>query len=420
MFSDGIRRALGPVLRTVANAAVEKTVAPPLQPAAKAVTNFAVSSFERGTSPLVALNPPPVALTPNVQGDTNMTPGEWLIVSTPENVYQRPGPSAESGQGVLFYKGTKLQVAAPPDNGPAVRGDFVYVQDANRQQQGWVRMSLTKEMTAADTKTYRAGRNQTDAADKFQDIYVNQFDAEKQVGGDGSNANCGPTSTLMAMQNEGLDIPSIPGIEHNGTAGADVQAVRYWGNHESDTDSDGVMTTDANETVYSLKSENSQYTGFPDVKNAVEAAGGTCEDVAADSESIRKAIDPGGMSVVISGTFVEPPAQAPPGTPAGLVGPNNVLYKESDTPGVAATGKDGLPIVVQDTKGDTWARGGGAKEHLVAVVGVTPEGNFIVCDPASDCRTPIEVTAEELDAFMRDNAGAIGISGPATEPAAEA
>ncbi|WP_147447125.1 C39 family peptidase [Corallococcus sp. CA054B] len=393
MFSDGIRRALGPVLRTVANAAVEKGVAPPLQPAAKAVANFAVSSFERGTSPKVVLNPPPVVVqrppvdltpTPNVQGDQNMAPGEWLIVSSPENVYLRPGPSAESGQSVLFYKGTKLQVATPPDNGPAVRGDFVYVQDANRQKQGWVRMSHTAEMTEADTKTYRASRNQSDAADAYQGIYVNQFDAETQVGGDGRNANCGPTATLMAFLKQGLEIPSIPGITHNGTAGADVQAVRYWGNRLTDTNSDGVTTNPQGGTEYSLTTENSQYTGFQDVKNAVTAARGSWAKVDANSESIKEAIE-SGMSVVISGNFVEAPAQGSENTD---------------------------PVV----KSDTWAQGGGAQEHLVAVVGMTPEGNFIVCDPAAAVRTPLEVTPAELDAFMRGNAGAIGIYDPTPGP----
>ncbi|MHA7632486.1 SH3 domain-containing protein [Corallococcus sp. M7] len=392
MFSDGIRRALGPVLRTVANAAVEKTVAPPLQPAAKAVANFAVSSFERGTAPRVVLNPPPVILQrpavdltpPNAQGDGTLGAGDWLNVSASDGVYLRPGPSAESDKGILYGTGTKLKIIAPPDGGPAVQGDFAYVQDA-RGRQGWVRAANTREMTADEVKTYRAARNQSDAADAYQDIYVNQFDAETQVGDkEGRNANCGPTATLMAFLNEGLEIPSIPGIEHNGTAGADVQAVRYWGNRVSDPDTDGVTTNDAGETVYALGWENSQYTGFEDVKNAVTAARGSWAKVAANSEGIQKAIE-SGMSVVISGTFVE----------------------------AAAEGSENADPVV---KSDTWAQGGGATDHLVAVVGMTPEGNFIVCDPAVEVRTPIEVTPEELDAFMRGNAGAIGIYDPTPGP----
>ncbi|NRD53475.1 C39 family peptidase [Corallococcus exiguus] len=394
MFSDGIRRALGPVLRTVANTAVEKAVAPPLQPAAKAVANFAVSSFERGTSPRVVLNPPPVVVQrppvdltpPNAQGDGKSGEGDWLNVSSSDGVYLRPGPSAESGQSVLYGTGTKLKVIAPPDNSAAVQGEFVYVQDA-RGRQGWVRAAKTSEMSTDEVAKYRAARHQSDAADTYQDIYVNQFDAETQVGGDGRNANCGPTATLMAFLNEGLVIPSIPGITHNGTAGADVQAVRYWGNTASDKGSDGVTTNAAGETVYSLTTENSQYTGFQDVKNAVTAARGSWAKVGANSESIKEAID-SGMSVVISGNFVETPAQAPEGS------------------------ENADPVL----KSDTWAQGGGAQEHLVAVVGVTPEGNFIVCDPAVDVRTPIEVTPEELDAFMRGNAGAIGIYDPTPGP----
>ncbi|MBN8466742.1 C39 family peptidase [Corallococcus exiguus] len=390
MFSEGIRRALGPVLRTVANTAVEKTVAPPLQPAAKAVANFAVSSFERGSSPRVVLNPPPVVVQrppvdltpPNAQGDGTLGEGDWLNVNSTDGVYLRPGPSAESGQSILFGTGAKLKVIAPPDNGAAVQGEFVYVQDA-RGRQGWVRAAKTQEMSADEVTNYRAARNQSDAADKYQGIYVNQFDAETQVGGDGRNANCGPTATLMAFLNEGLDIPSIPGITHNGTAGADVQAVRYWGNRVSDPSSDGVTTTNG-ETQYSLTTENSQYTGFQDVKNAVTAARGSWAKVDANSESIKEAIE-SGMSVVISGNFVEAPAQG---------------------------SENADPVV----KSDTWAQGGGAQEHLVAVVGVTPEGNFIVCDPAAEVRTPLEVTPGELDAFMRGNAGAIGIYDPTPGP----
>ncbi|CAM4138434.1 SH3 domain-containing protein [Corallococcus exiguus] len=429
MFSDGIRRTLGPLLRTVANTTVEKVVAPPLQPAAKAVTNFAVSSFERGTSQPVVLNPPvirqatPTVVTPpsppNVQGDGNLGAGDWLNVT--QGVNQRQGPGTEFAKNTTFGVGTKLKVIAPPDNGAVRQKDFVYVENS-KGQKGWVHTDYVGELSADDLSKYqaelsnqRAGNHQTDAADEYQDIYVNQFDAETQVGGDGRNANCGPASTLMAMRNEGLDIPSIPGITHNGTAGADVQAVRYWGNTGSDNGSDGVTTNDAGETVYSLTTENSQYTGFEDVKNVVTAARGSWAKVAANSESIQQAIE-SGMSVVISGTFVETPKQAPEGTPPALVGPDNVLYLDSNKDGAPDTNNQGQPIIDRMNKGDTWARGGGAREHLVAVVGVTPEGNFIVCDPAVEVRTPIEVTPAELDAFMRGNAGAIGIYDPTPGP----
>ncbi|RKH66195.1 hypothetical protein D7X96_22110 [Corallococcus interemptor] len=386
MSTDGIRRALGPLLRTVANTAVEKAVAPPLQPAAKAVTNFAVSSFERGRSPLVALSPPPPPPAPQVDG--KLEAGDWLSVTDKDGANQRQRPTTKSGINTTFTEGTLLKIIPPPDNGAVSQEGFVYVESRSGKQ-GWVHESLVGEVSeefvnqvkADELAKKRAENHQTDAADAYQGIYVNQFDAEKQVGDPSArNANCGPASTLMALRNEGLTLPPIPDVTSSGTAGDEVQAARYWGS--TNTGNDGVTTNDAGETVYALGEENSLYTGFKNVRNAVTAAGGTCEDVAANSASIKTAIE-SGMSVVISGNFVEPSAQDP----------------------------EGAPVL----KGDTWEQGGGAEEHLVAVVGMTPEGNFIVCDPASACRTPIEVTAEELDAFMRGNAGAIGIAGPATE-----
>ncbi|CAM4138346.1 C39 family peptidase [Corallococcus exiguus] len=395
MFSDGIRRALGPVLRTVANTAVEKAVAPQLQPAARAVANFAVSSFERGTSPLVALNPPP---PPTPQVDGKLEAGDWLTVTVNDGVNQRKDAGKTSKLLTTFPRGTMLKIAAPPENGAVVQNNFVYVE-SNTGQKGWVFKDYVGEISAEvaekaladELAKARAANHQTDAADAYQDIYVNQFDAEKQVGDEtGRNANCGPASTLMALRNEGLVIPSIPDITHDGSAGADVQAVRYWGNSETDPATDGVTTNEAGETVYALGWENSQYTGFEDVSNAVAAAGGSSKDVSADSASIRKAIE-SGMSVVVSGTFVETPAQASEGS------------------------EDAEPVL----KGDTWEQGGGATDHLVAVVGMEGD-DFIICDPASDCGTPIQVSAAELDAFMRGNPGAIGISGPTPGPGSEA
>jgi hypothetical protein len=437
MSTDGIRRALGPLLRTVANTAVEKAVAPTLQPAAKAVANFAVSSFERGRSPLVALNPPPppVVMAPPVivqaqptvvtpptstpQVDGKLEAGDWLSVTEKDGANQRQKPTTKSGINTTFAEGTLLKIVAPPDNGAVSQEGFVYVESRSGQQ-GWVHESLVGEVStefveqvqADELAKKRAENHQTDAADAYQGIYVNQFDAEKQVGdASARNANCGPASTLMAMRNEGLTLPPIPDVTSSGTAGDEVQAARYWGS--SNAGSDGVTTNDAGETVYALGEENSLYTGFNNVRNAVTAAGGTCEDVAADSASIKTAIE-SGMSVVISGNFVETPKQAPEGTAPELVGPDNVLYRDSDKDGLPDM-RNGEPVIDRLDKGDTWERGGKAEEHLVAVVGMTPEGNFIVCDPASECRTPIEVSPAELDAFMRGNAGAIGIAGPATE-----
>jgi hypothetical protein len=70
-----------------------------------------------------------------------------------------------------------------------------------------------------------------------QDFYIHQTNAEMEVSftnakgtsmaGNGGNANCGPSSLAMAFRLEGLELPAIPGVTHNGTDGADVLAARF-------------------------------------------------------------------------------------------------------------------------------------------------------------------------------------------------
>ncbi|MCK6509161.1 SH3 domain-containing protein [Myxococcota bacterium] len=289
--------------------------------------------------------------------------GEFLKTTDALNLRSVPTTQGNTPLTVI-PNGATLQVTPDPVTGETRRDGFVHV--THNGQSGWV----SEQYTQATTPPNPADIASVESASAH---YINQFTAETQVGGDGRNANCGPTSTLIAMRSQGLEIPGIPGIEGNGTDGAAVQATRYHMYNGVDNNRDGV---NADGTSYSLNgagNENSTYTGFGGIERAVAAAGGTTAMInPATAENIATAIQ-NGQSVVISGNFL-------------------------DSEG--------------NVKTDTWAQGGGAKEHLVAITGMTADGNFIVCDPAHPSSAPIIATPEQVNSFMSGNAGAIAIDGP--------
>ncbi|NTX34438.1 SH3 domain-containing protein [Myxococcus sp. CA033] len=420
-MTDAIRRSLGPVIRTVGNVAIEKTVPPPLQQVAKAAMNFAVSSFEqaRPARAQVSLEvPPPPVTNASVQGNDRLEVGDKLQVESGIGVNLRERPLASSRDLGGFRNGERLEVIAPPQGSPEQAG-FVYVRGPDGST-GWVSTSFTRELTEAEAAQAPVAvgtpsDENTAASAEYQDVYVDQFGAEGDVGGDGENANCGPSATLTALRNEGLEIPPIPDLvttHGQDTTGAEVQAVRYWGNHENDSGDDGVSTNDQGEVVYAL-GENGSYTGTTDIEHAVTAAGGTFYRPAANPGAIADAIRDG-STVVISGSFYEY-STATDLTPEALRAPEGRVYVDDNGDFLPDETAPGEYTLATEKKKDTWTQGGGAIEHFVAVVGVTDEGNFIVCDPAHPSKAPIEVSPEKLDAFMRGNRSAIAIDGPTTE-----
>ncbi|MFY2563536.1 SH3 domain-containing protein [Corallococcus terminator] len=423
-MTDAIRRGLGPVIRTVANAAIEKTVPPPLQPVAKAAMNFGVSSFEQAnrSRSRVSLDvpppPPPAEAFGGGQGNATLEVGDKLQVDSGIGVNLRASPDASSADLGGFNNGARLEVIAPPQGSPEQAG-FVYVRGPDGST-GWVSTEFTRELTEAEAAQAPVaagvpGSDNTEAAAEYQDVYVDQFGAEGDVGGDGENANCGPSATLTALRNEGLEIPAIPDLvttTGQGTTGADVQAVRYWGNHENDSGDDGVGTNDQGEVVYAL-GENGSFTGTTDIENAVTAAGGTFYRPGTNPEAIAEAIRDG-STVVVSGSFFEY-SSATDQTPEALRAPEGRVYVDANGDSLPDANAAGEFTLATEKKTDTWAQGGGAIEHFVAVVGMTDEGNFIVCDPAHPSKAPIEVSPEKLDAFMRGNRSAVAIDGPTTE-----
>lgn len=185
-------------------------------------------------------------------------------------------------------------------------------------------------------------------------IHVNQFAAELQVGLDGANSNCGPTSIVIAMKALGIDVNAIPGapLRHDGDA---VQAVRYWAYNGVDDSRDGVGGGG-----YS-NAENAGYTEWSGLLRGAQRSGAQANMITASPSAIAAALEQG-KSIVISGLF----------------------------------------------NANSWQARGGATYHLVAVTGMTPDGGFIVNDPCYD--GPIAVTASQLAEFMAGNAGAMALS----------
>jgi hypothetical protein len=294
--------------------------------------------------------------------------GEYVRATDALNLRSVPTTAGNEPLAVI-PQGTRLEVT-PDANGNTRQDGFVHVSwnDNGTQRDGWVSEQYTRAASAPGSQS------EADTLEHARDIHINQFDAEPQVGGDGKNANCGPTSVVIALRDQGLELPPIPGQPHNGTNGADIQAARFHMYNGVDSARDGVELRDPNNPDAGYQyapmsgkgNENSQYTYFTEVDNAVSAAGGHSEYIGSDAASVAQALEDG-KSVVLSGTFVENGTE----------------------------------------KTDTWTRGGGAEEHVVAVTGVTEDGNFIVCDPA--LRAPVIATPEQLEAFMRGNAAAMAI-----------
>jgi hypothetical protein len=196
-----------------------------------------------------------------------------------------------------------------------------------------------------------------------QMIHINQFDAEKLVGGDGANANCGPTALTIALHGIGLPVAGETASSSNGEM---VDLARR--SMIRDAYRDGV---DANGSR--AEYEHNSYTNFTDLKNGVQAAGARCALIGPNAESIRSALL-SNSKVVISGTFA---------------------------------GKSPLPWT-GDRGHDNQSAPGGATAHFVTITGYDLQRDlFIVNDPAR--RTPLVVTGASLESFMRGNAGALSI-----------
>lgn len=195
-------------------------------------------------------------------------------------------------------------------------------------------------------------------------VHINQFSAEKAEGGDGINADCGPTSLVMALHSLGLNVRGANSSSSNGDL---IDLARK--SMATDASRDGI-----DKNGNRSDAEHNTFTNFNDLIKGAEAAGATARRITPASSSIKNALL-NGSKVIVSGTFV---------------------------------GKDPLPWT-GDSGVDNNKAPGNATKHIIAVTGYNQsQGKFIVDDPAR--KSTLLVTASELEAFMNGNAGALAIS----------
>ncbi len=196
-----------------------------------------------------------------------------------------------------------------------------------------------------------------------QGLQINQFAADKEMGGDGVNSNCGPTALVMALRGLGL---SFKGDSDSASNGSEVDLARRM--MVADKARDGVDSRGNR-----AENELNSYTDFDDLARGVQAAGGSSQMIGENAASIRSALM-SGARVVISGTFA---------------------------------GKTPLPWT-GDRGPDNHSAPGGATKHIVTVSGYDSQTNsFIINDPAR--LTPLRVSSAALDNFMDGNAGAMAV-----------
>lgn len=192
---------------------------------------------------------------------------------------------------------------------------------------------------------------------------INQFDGERQVGGDGINSNCGPTSLVMALHQQGL---RVAGETAGMSSGKAIELARK--SMAANSSYDGLTSRGKRS-----EAENNVYTDFDDLARGATAAGARTQMLTPTTSAISRAIE-GGSGVIVSGTFA---------------------------------GKSPLPWT-GDRGPDNKSAPGNAGSHIVLVSGYNNSSNsFTVNDPARN--KPIQVSAAALSSFMDGNAGAIAI-----------
>jgi Peptidase_C39 like family len=193
--------------------------------------------------------------------------------------------------------------------------------------------------------------------------HINQFLAELQVGGDGANADCGPTSLIMALHQLGLRVAGETSGTNDGEA---VDLARL--SMVTSSARDGV---DANGNR--VDAEHSTYTNFGDLARGAAAAGAKSQTITASAAGIQSALQ-SGASVIASGTFA---------------------------------GKYPLPWT-GDRGIDNNTAPGHATAHLIEISAYDPSSNtFTIHDPARV--QAIQVSAAALEQFMAGNAGAMAL-----------
>ena len=194
--------------------------------------------------------------------------------------------------------------------------------------------------------------------------HINQFEADVANGGDGINADCGPTSLAMALHALGL---KVPGEDKANTNGDVIDLARA--SMVSDPSRDGV-----DDSGQRSDSEHNTFTNFDDLVRGARASGATVTTLTPNATSIRNALE-SGAKVIVSGTF---------------------------------TGKTPVPWT-GDRGVDAASAPGFATDHIIAITGYDEKsGQFTVSDPARS--KPFTIGSGTLMYFMEGNAGALALS----------
>jgi hypothetical protein len=194
--------------------------------------------------------------------------------------------------------------------------------------------------------------------------HLNQCEADVANGVDGINADCGPTSLVMALHALGL---KVPGEDKASTSGEVIDLARTA--MVSDPARDGV-----DESGQRSDSEHNTFTNFDDLVRGARAAGATVTTLTPNATSIRNALE-SGARVIVSGTF---------------------------------TGKTPVPWT-GDRGVDAATAPGFATDHIIAVTGYDEKsGQFTVNDPARS--KPFTVGSGTLMYFMEGNPGALALT----------
>jgi hypothetical protein len=224
---------------------------------------------------------------------------------------------------------------------------------------------LESQESSSESALAADGAAQGAAPARFVDHFehINQFTADLEDGGDGANANCGPTSLTMALHQLGL---AVAGETESTSAGRAVSLARI-------SMSPGSARDGVDGSGQRVDAEHSSFTNFNDLANGAAAAGASSSMISASAASIQQALQ-GGAAVVVSGTFA---------------------------------GKYPLPWT-GDRGPDNSSAPGNAGAHLIHVSGYDSATQlFTVHDPAR--LQALEVSASALERFMAGNAGAIAI-----------
>ncbi len=223
-----------------------------------------------------------------------------------------------------------------------------------------IMMSLMEKLLSEDINSQFT----SDGVSSSSQVHINQFSAEKGEGGDGINADCGPTSLVMALHSLGLKVKGETGSSSDGDL---VDLARK--SMVTDASRDGI-----DKNGNRSDAEHNTFTNFIDLARGAEAAGATTRRITPAASSIKNALLTGSR-VIASGTFV---------------------------------GKTPLPWT-GDSGTDNAKAPGNATKHIIAITGYNQsQGKFIVEDPAR--KSTLLVTASQLEAFMDGNAGALAIS----------